>query len=301
MNADKKLTLIRLAIFLVLSCVPGIFIVIAVNSHLGAPMYSTPELMASPLVPLVGAVVMLFPALAALITRLVTKQGFKDALLELNIMGNVKYYVLAFTMPMVYSALGYLILYAYCGADFSEIFTLDYFWDNLPMALATMGATIPTIIVYFGEEWGWRGYLVPQLEKLIGAPAAVIVGGIIWGLWHAPVTISGHNFGIDYEGFPYLGILLMVVSCVFTGIFLTFITMRTKSVFPAVLAHGMNNNASAALLIPFASPTATLPQEPDVFTNFMISSIPTIILGAVCFIFIIKDSRKAKQAAESVR
>ena len=58
-----------------------------------------------------------------------------------------------------------------------------------------------------GEEGGWRGYMMPKLFKITGRKRALIIGGVICGLWHAPLTCIGHNFGTDYPGFPYLGIV----------------------------------------------------------------------------------------------
>ena len=103
----------------------------------------------------------------------------------------------------------------------------------------------------FGEEYGWRGYLYPKLEAVAGRPAALIAGGIIWGLWHAPLTVQGHNFGTDYPGFPYTGILLMCGSCVIMGIFFHWLTLKTGSIYPASIAHSTTNNGASLLLMIF--------------------------------------------------
>jgi len=44
------------------------------------------------------------------------------------------------------------------------------------------------MIFTFGEEFGWRGYLLPRLAPLGGISAAIITG-VIWGLWHTPVIV----------------------------------------------------------------------------------------------------------------
>ncbi len=297
MNTDKKTTILRLVIFLVISCVPGIFIVIAINNHLGAPMYSTPELSMNPVIGIAN-LCMLLPALANVITRAVTKQGYKDSLLEFNFKGKLKYYLLALFIPVAYGTIGNLITLAVAGADFGSVFTGESFGDNLPIALYMMTSFIPTVIMFFGEEFGWRGYLYPQLEKIMPLPAAVIVGGIIWGLWHAPLTISGHNFGTEYEGFPYIGILLMTLDCVCTGAFLTLITRRTKSVWPAVVAHGINNSATSVLLMMFVSPRASFTGSIDVIASFLYYGIPVLVLGIVSFVILCLDYKKEKAAAK---
>jgi hypothetical protein len=41
------------------------------------------------------------PAIASLITRAVTKEGFRDMKLHLNLSGNFKWYLLAFGLPLI--------------------------------------------------------------------------------------------------------------------------------------------------------------------------------------------------------
>jgi membrane protease YdiL (CAAX protease family) len=57
----------------------------------------------------------------------------------------------------------------------------------------------------FGEELGWRGYLLPKLMPL-GKWKAYVLVGIIWGLWHGPLVLAGFN----YPAFPVLGVLGMI-------------------------------------------------------------------------------------------
>ena len=120
----------------------------------------------------------------------------------------------------------------------------------LPVFGMVSGLTVS--FAAFGEEGGWRAYMMPKLTKLFeGKPAgeiwALIIGGIIWGLWHAPLTCIGHNFGTDYPGFPYLGILMMCISCILVGILLTYVTKKSGSVWPAAIMHAVNNTGPSIL------------------------------------------------------
>lgn len=89
---------------------------------------------------------------------------------------------------------------------------------------------------------------MPKLMEVMGKPAAIVVGGIIWGLWHVPLTISGHNFGIDYDFYPWLGILIMCIMCILMNAFLTLLTERTKSIYPASFCHMINNNFGGEMM-----------------------------------------------------
>ena len=90
----------------------------------------------------------------------------------------------------------------------------------------------------FGEEWGWRGYLLPKLLPL-GQWPALLISGAIWGLWHAPIILLGFN----YPGHPVLGVFLRTIFCTIIGIILGWTGLATGSVWPAVLGHaGINSS-----------------------------------------------------------
>jgi membrane protease YdiL (CAAX protease family) len=84
----------------------------------------------------------------------------------------------------------------------------------------------------FGEEWGWRGYLLPQLLPL-GQWPALLISGAIWGFWHAPLILMG----FDYPQHHILGVVLITVFGVIMGIILGWTRLATGSVWPAVLGH----------------------------------------------------------------
>ena len=95
-----------------------------------------------------------------------------------------------------------------------------------------------------GEEWGWRGYLLPKLLPL-GQWPALLISGAIWGIWHAPLIVLGAN----YPGHPVLGIFLMTINCTIVGTILGWTRLATGSIWPAVLGHaGFNTSVGAAYI-----------------------------------------------------
>ncbi len=96
----------------------------------------------------------------------------------------------------------------------------------------------------FGEELGWRGYLYEALEPLNFWKHALI-SGVIWGLWHAPLIMQGHN----YPGYPIIGIFMMVIWCILLSPLFILIRMKTKSVIGAAIAHGTLNGTAAISII----------------------------------------------------
>jgi membrane protease YdiL (CAAX protease family) len=112
-------------------------------------------------------------------------------------------------------------------------------------AAFTIGLAI-NMLFTFGEEFGWRGYLLPRLAPLGGAWASILTG-IVWGLWHAPLIVqSGYNF----PGHPWLGIGGMVLFTVALGIVFAWLRFRSGSVWPSTLAHAaINAQYGFALLV----------------------------------------------------
>lgn len=235
---DKKLTIKRIVIFSVLAIVlTAVWQIIFLYLPEGPTMYDDPEI-ADPLSSF-HVWAMMGPAIAAFVTRLITKEGMADSMLKFNIKGNVKYYVLPFAVLLCVSVIAAVCLPILAGEEF-------YFGNDLKetllMLVNVVFACVMLCGLYFGEEYGWRGYLYPKLEKLFGTWKALLITGIIWGVWHTPILLKGHNFGTDIPLFPVSNILLMCVACIFIAPVFTFFTKKTNSVWPAVLAHGFVNN-----------------------------------------------------------
>lgn len=237
-------------------------------------------------------VVMIFPALGVLVTRLITKEGFKGNSFILPKTGkrSVKWFLFAWFGPMVFTVLGagvYFLIYpqrfdpslSYMG----EVMAANGMEMTTEMLQATMTSQIvmavflaPVLNLFtcFGEEWGWRGYLLPKMREKLPLFAVLLVNGVIWGLWHAPLTAIGHNYGTGYPGYPVTGILAMCCFCIVMGVIFSFITIKTGSCIPAVIAHGSLNG--------FAPVAIYFTDGKDI--NAFVGPLPTGILGGSAFI-----------------
>jgi len=115
------------------------------------------------------------------------------------------------------------------------------------LALAVvLGATVNAVFA-FGEEFGWRGYLLWELAPL-GFWKASLAIGALWGVWHAPVIAAGYNF----PDFPLVGIGVMTAACIAFSPVYTYLTVRAESVLAAALLHGVFNG-SAGLVVAYAA------------------------------------------------
>lgn len=117
----------------------------------------------------------------------------------------------------------------------------------------TVGTLLGTLFA-FGHELAWRGYLLPRLVAELGTVRGVLLHGVIWGAWHAPLVVYG---GYAYPGQPALGLALWTLFCALYGVLLAWLTFASGSLLPAALAHGVLIAAGEAplLVLPGADPT----------------------------------------------
>ena len=231
------------------------------------------------------AALMFFPAIGVLITRLVTREGFKNAMLRLNLKGNVRYYLIGWFGPMVLTILGSIIYFAVCPSEFT-LTSYHAMMATQPMPPAAFWATqvvlmclapLLNFIPCFGEEWGWRGYLLPKVAQRMKFLPTVLLTGFIWGIWHAPIIVAGHNYGMNYPGYPWWGIIAMCVFCIVCGTLFSYITLKAKSCWPAVFAHGALNGTASIGVLFLAAPMA--------YDRF-VGPVPTGIIGAAAYIIV---------------
>jgi uncharacterized protein len=111
----------------------------------------------------------------------------------------------------------------------------------------------------FGEEWGWRGFLLPKLLPL-GQWNALVISGAIWGIWHAPIILLGYN----YPQHPGVGVGLMLIFCIIIGVLFGWLRLAAGNIWPCVVAHGtLNGSAGISYVLsdskaPFDTTQATI-------------------------------------------
>lgn len=253
---------------------------------------------------LLVAAAMFFPAIGVLITRIITKEGFQNAWVRPNIKDNIKNYLLAYFGPAVLTVLGAMIYFVIfkgtfdpdCGYMNLTLEAAGTPAETIPMPLSTLMiiqalqgiflGPIMNFVTCFGEEWGWRGYLLPKLSQKFSVVPTLLISGIIWGLWHAPLTIVGHNYGVGYVGFPFTGIMAMCLFCTVMGVFLSYVSLKTQSCIPAVLGHGAINGFAAIGIYftkdggnPFVGPAPT----------GIVGMIPFVVVAVIMVLNLKKD------------
>jgi membrane protease YdiL (CAAX protease family) len=248
----------------------------------------------NPMPTLIGLLTMLGPATANFITRAITHEGMEHSKLKFNIKGNVRYYVMAFVVTIVSG----IVAGVCCALIFAHRIELQAsIGETILYTLWFTAVAVSGGIMYFGEEFGWRGYMFPKLKELMGTGRALVVSGIIWGLWHTPMLIDGHNFGKDAPLYPISNILLMCVFCYFAGAFLTYLTEKTNSIYPATIAHALINNVSG-ILVGFMVSDQTAENISHMQIMLMLY-IPIVIVGTVATVMLLRDKQRTLLTVES--
>lgn len=97
-----------------------------------------------------------------------------------------------------------------------------------------------TFTAFFGEEYGWRWFFQPLLQKRFGLRGGVVILGVIWGIWHLPLSLFYHNNPSMWA----VSLLMTVVNCVCTAIFYGYVYMETENAWLPVIMHFVNNSLS---------------------------------------------------------
>ena len=295
---DKKHTIIRIAVFLLLSFGLTFSMFFIYISNFGWTIDSNwYGVMASS--------AMLCPAIANVLTRLITKEGFENCLFAFKPKGRMKYVLIVFLVPFISDILKFILIAIFVlpSGSIDKVFQGENITDFICTTLYLFAVSISVVLPGFGEEFGWRGYLTPKLEKLMNLPAALVISGIIWGLWHAPIIACGHNFGKDYPGYPWAGIGMMCVFCICAGVYLTAITKATGSTIFAGLAHMAINNIGGAVSATLLSYTKITDGEiagfdiSTMFNTMIMLILPVTALITGIIILIMLSKKKKVQAA----
>lgn len=126
--------------------------------------------------------------------------------------------------------------------QFQERVTALPIWLGLLYGLLA-GITI-NAVAGFGEELGWRGFLQKELAFLGFWRSSVLIG-FVWGLWHAPLILQGHN----YPRHPVAGVLMMTVMCVLLAPIFSYLRVKARSVIAAAIIHGTFNATAGFALV----------------------------------------------------
>ena len=196
---------------------------------------------------LFSAGAMLIPLLAVIFTQLI----FKDPVLKglgISFKINRWWWIGWLLMPIIaFAVLGITLLMP--GARWTpDSEMMQSAMKSMPEGIGIWGVIVITIIsgllngitinavFAFGEEIAWRGFLMKEFKGKKFLMAALWIS-IIWGLWHAPIILNGHN----YPQHPVMGVFMMVLFCLLLTPMLMYFRQKSGSVIVPAIMHGTFN------------------------------------------------------------
>jgi membrane protease YdiL (CAAX protease family) len=223
------------------------------------------------------------PALATFATKKIFRERIRDLPWQWT---KGRYIALAYFLPVGYSLPIYLFVWftglgPFNSSTLPKILT-DFGWQNLPTCFgvslfvlftATLGM-VSKLSRALGEEIGWRGFLVPELAKVVGFRGVGVISGLMWAAFHYPVLLfADYNAGAP----AWYSLVCFTVSVVAGSFIMTWLTLRTRSLWPAAILHASHNLFIQSILTPLTKdvgPTKYITDE------FGIGLVVTISIAA---------------------
>jgi len=173
------------------------------------------------------------PAIAAIITRLYFQRnldgfGFSP--------GQPKWLLFSLVLPIAVGMVMFGTAWITGIAPFSDAGAARVF-------SATIVPTFLFLLLFnffaaAGEELGWRGFLVPELDRFLGFTELALLSGAIWTSWHFPLILFGtyHGTGSITSSFA-----VFIPSVMGAAVVLAWLRLVSGSVWTAILFHGFWN------------------------------------------------------------
>ncbi len=186
------------------------------------------------------------PGIAGLLLRLLWRDGVRDISLRWGGWNGTREALRAWVYPLLVGFVAYGLAWGTGLAQF--VATPVHFVGLAPqgsigrfslrlLLTATVGVPVGAISAA-GEELGWRGYM---LTRLVDAkvPHPVLVSGLVWGLWHTPLIVTGMYAAGPH---PWLSAAMFVLAIIPEAAVFARVRLASGSVWPAVIAHAAWNS-----------------------------------------------------------
>lgn len=265
-GSSKISTIDRKRILIFVAITHGSFIAVALVIFLNGGLFSQYPWTTTPLADNLLLLVMLSPAVANVVTRAITGEGWANSCLRPNFRRSWPLYLAALFLPALAILGGGAIYYLLFPGKFDPSMTyareelgfvavggaMDPWSFIIIQTVRAIATSLLSILWMFGEEFGWRAYLLQKLMPL-GPRKALLLVGVIWAVWHWPSIFLGAQYLFGYWGEPVVGPLLFVWYLLPVSTIYGWLTLRSGSVWPAAIAHGVNN-ACCTLVFWFLRP-----------------------------------------------
>jgi membrane protease YdiL (CAAX protease family) len=190
------------------------------------------------------------PMLAALATTAIAdgRAGVRELVGRmLRVRAGLRWWIVALGMPLAIAAVSCVMLAAYAvfliaPVSIPTLSSLGQF-NGFPITNALV-MWLALVAAGFGEETGWRGFLLPHVQRTRSPLVASLLVGVVWAAWHAPAFFVADT----YRAMPVAMLPVFFVSLLCGSIFLAWLYNRGRtSILLVAVWHGTFNLLSGSV------------------------------------------------------
>jgi membrane protease YdiL (CAAX protease family) len=183
--------------------------------------------------------------------------------------GKPRYLALGYGLPLLYAGAAYIAVWLtglgrfYDPRGVADTATRFGFGGRAPevailvWAAVTLPVMVPVAcITALGEEIGWRGFLAPELAKLVCFRRTALLSGIVWGLWHLPLILFDGCSGGTPAWYSLSCFTALILDA---GVVFAWLRLCSRSLWPAVIRHAGHNAVIQSFLNPITGDTGPTP------------------------------------------
>ena len=127
-------------------------------------------------------------------------------------------------------------------SDIGGFFSAAFSPDMAKQWIAALISLPLTFVIFLGEEYGWRYYLQPIMQKKFGTALGTVLLGVVWGVWHAGADFMYYSTDTGLQMF-----IGQILACIALAIFMGYAYMKTENIWVPVVIHYLNNNFAILL------------------------------------------------------
>ena len=239
------------------------------------------------------ALVMFFPAIIAILFNLLKRKSFKSMFSCITTRPSSKSMVFGIGYPILFISICAIITLL-AGLGHLELGNLGSGLNTgkssyLTVIITSIILILINLIPAFGEEYGWRGYLLQKLTKSMGKTTATVIVGVAWALFHFPLVYSLAK--ITGIGDP-LVIATIQAAAVFVFSFsYSYSFYLSKNLIPVLFYHSTWNVINVLILGDIYTKKAGIIGGNIALINC--EGLLGVILGAILAIWFIRQFKKS--------
>jgi membrane protease YdiL (CAAX protease family) len=142
------------------------------------------------------------------------------------------YWPVAITVPAGVAALVYAIALAGGLVERESLLSFS-------LVFGLMLNVAVTVVFVLSEEIGWRGFLLPRINRSTSPRRAAVVTGFLHALVHLPLLVLTTTYNAD--GSRWLIAPVTIVTITAAGVLYAWLRVASGSIWPPTLAHAMGN------------------------------------------------------------